>query len=67
TVIQLQIANIRSQNNLAFEIIHGLCLFSGGASREAIDLLVQCGLSPGCDALHASNTAMAGGQIRRAQ
>ncbi|KAG1743649.1 uncharacterized protein EDB91DRAFT_1051024, partial [Suillus paluster] len=67
TVIQSQIANIRSQNNLAFQIIHGLCLFSGGTSRKTIDLLAHCGLSPGYDALHISHTIMADGQIRRAQ
>ncbi|KAG2047582.1 hypothetical protein BDR06DRAFT_897087, partial [Suillus hirtellus] len=67
TVIQLQIANIRSQNNLAFQIIHGLYLFSSGTSRKTIDLLVHCGLSPGYDALHTSHTIMADGQIRRAQ
>ncbi|OAX31226.1 hypothetical protein K503DRAFT_806249 [Rhizopogon vinicolor AM-OR11-026] len=47
TIIQSQSVNIRSQNNLAFRIIHGLCLFSGGASREAIDLIARGGLSPG--------------------
>ncbi|KAG1869806.1 hypothetical protein C8R48DRAFT_699809 [Suillus tomentosus] len=67
TVIQSQIANIRSQNNLAFQITHGLCLFSGGTSRKTIDLLAHCGLSPGYDALHTSHTIMADGQIRRAQ
>ncbi|KAG2133405.1 hypothetical protein BD769DRAFT_1665673 [Suillus cothurnatus] len=39
TMIKSQIANIHSQNNLAFQVIHGLCLFSGGSSHKTIDLL----------------------------
>ncbi|KAG1895028.1 uncharacterized protein F5891DRAFT_960741, partial [Suillus fuscotomentosus] len=65
TVIESQIANIRSQNNLAFQMIHGLCLFSGGSSHKTIDLLACCGLSPAYDTLHNAHVAMADGQIQR--
>ncbi|KAG2101292.1 uncharacterized protein F5147DRAFT_546237, partial [Suillus discolor] len=66
TVIESQIANVRSQNNLAFQVIHGLCLFSGGSSRKTIDLLSRCGPSPAYDTLHNAHTTMADGQIRHA-
>ncbi|KAG2074021.1 hypothetical protein BDR04DRAFT_977465, partial [Suillus decipiens] len=59
-----QIANIRSQNNLAFQMIHGLCLSSGGSSRKTIDLLACCSLSPAYDTLHNAHAAMADGQIQ---
>ncbi|KAG1744115.1 uncharacterized protein EDB91DRAFT_1346107 [Suillus paluster] len=67
TVIKSQIANIHSQNNLAFQIIHGLCLFSGGSSCKTIDLLAHCGLSPAYDTLHNVHAIMADGQIKWAQ
>jgi hypothetical protein len=65
-MIESQIVNICSQNNLAFQVIHGLCLFSGGSSHKTIDLLSQCGLSPAYDTLHNAHTTMADSQIQHA-
>ncbi|KAJ7642889.1 hypothetical protein B0H17DRAFT_959984 [Mycena rosella] len=67
TMIQAQLAKTRSQNNNLCAIPCSLYFLSSGMPRKVVDTLAHAGMNLSYNAVHDTHSALAIGQIRRAQ
>ncbi|KAJ7457328.1 hypothetical protein FB451DRAFT_1047259 [Mycena latifolia] len=67
TMIQAQLAKTRSQNNNLCAIPCSLYFLSSGMPRKVVDTLAHAGMNLSYNAVKDTHSALAVGQIRRAQ